>query len=144
MTENQDPFDPLREFVYLHAEKKRLKAELDEIQAKLNEVESQAVNRMADEGFNKIRLDSSVGAVTVYLHNTVRASAVTDKDRDSIGVELATCGDPELECLVQPTFNLNTVSRVVRDYVGGGEELPPVLARNFNITERAELRVRKS
>jgi len=144
MTQTQDNLDPLREYVYLHAEKQRLKAELESVQQALAAVESSAVERMMDDGFSKIRLDTSNGAWTVYLSEVTRAKLKPDADRDSVTVSLASCGDPDLESLVQPAFNLNTISRVVKDYIENDEKLPAPLADNFTVQTHPEIRVRRN
>ena len=138
-----DALDPIRAYVSLTAEKRRLKAELEEVQSRIYQVERQAIDAMMDQGFSKISLGDEAGNATVYLSSVTRAKMAQDADRDEATVAIAQCEDPDVAALVSPSFNLNSVSRAIKDMNEAGEPLPEVLQKYFTINETPELRIRR-
>lgn len=137
--------DQLREYVALSARKAALKAELDDIQRQLSELEPQLIEAFADEGVQNINVDGH----TVYLSAQLWASPV-DGDYERACDALIAAGLGEF---VGRRFNTNTLSAWIREYVRDEtgnypDDIQTALPQAFNgaIEARKDwsLRVRKA
>lgn len=99
----------LRTWVALSERKARLKVELDNVQARLKEMEPELINAFADEGIQNVNLDGH----TVYLQAQIWASPV-DGDYERACDALVAAGLGEF---VGRRFNTNTLSSWVREHV---------------------------
>lgn len=126
-------FTAFAELVY---EKRRLEAELREINLKIKKMEQPLVNDMVAASVRSI----SVGDSTVFLVDSVRAKMKPDVER-SLAIEAMEAAG--LEDLLRYDFNLNTVSAWARELLEDGRELPGDVGKYLDIVQGPELRVRK-
>ena len=127
----------LDKFTALTLRKRKLKAELSEIETELRTVGARLLDDMLTNGVKSIK----VADATVYVQESMSAKLREDIERKQAidGLERLGLGD-----LLKVDFNLNTLSAWCREVRDSGEELPPGFSMYFDVETRPELRVRKS
>ena len=114
--------DRLEEYISLTKLKHDLEHELDAAKADIATLETQLLEDFAELGVSSVR---SVGGATLYLHRQLWANAAPGVDGDGDypraceALRLAGLGD-----LVQPRFNANSLSALVREWARNDEPMP--------------------
>ena len=135
--------EKLRRYVELDSRKRELKDELKTTNEEMRKLGEQLLNEFEHSGIQNINVDG----VTIYIHRQLWAGA---KDKPAAIQALKKAG---LVDYVAETFNTQSLSAWVREQVALAEDddmediydaLPPEFRDAINVSERFELRARRS
>lgn len=138
----------INQYAELRARRDALKAELDDVNKRIETLGDACQIEFAENGIDSMRCAHG----TLYVARTLWAGAVQVEGADG-----KTHGDAErtaealrragLEWMVKPSFNVQTLSAWVREQPRdeqGEIILPDALKGNISITEKPEIRLRKA
>lgn len=128
----------LKRYVELETEKRRLDDELDAVKKEMGVLESDVLEYFAEMGYDNVRFRDL--GMTAFLKKTTRAN-VAPEDKDAAATALEACGYGDI---IKATFNMNSLSALVRELLDDGGELPEEMAKYIKPIDIFTVGVRKS
>lgn len=128
--------EQIRSFHELETERRELESQLKDLKKRQEQLKVHLIEAFADNGIQSINVDG----LTVYLHRQIWASASGPE-------AMAALKEVGLDDLVKETCNAMTFSAWVREQPTddqGMPILPPELDGRANVSERFDIRSRKS
>jgi hypothetical protein len=136
MTDDNFNVGLARQFAELQRRKGEVKAELDDIDRKLERLQPQLLEEFSKTGIPRIPVDG----YTVYLHRDLRARVPEGASKEEACEALKAAGHG---IYVEPGFNHNSVSALFRELDKNGEEIPSELKGKLEPVEIFTVRARR-
>jgi hypothetical protein len=121
------------EYVGLYRERARLRAELEDVEARIAEMETRVVDTLADLGLEHAATPEG----TVYIAEDIWASAV---DHEALAKRLEEMG---VEGIAPVRVNASKLSALVREWIREGGDVPEELRDLVRVSRQYRARVRQ-
>ena len=108
--------DQYKEFIDLSDKRKKLKAEVAQVEAELREKEGLLIDELLDNDMNKL----SIGDKTVYISNTLWANV--KKENKQLAIQALR--DAGYDDYLKESYNMNQLSKMLRTFVENEETSP--------------------
>ena len=129
-----------RHYAALINAKRNKKAEIDALDAEINQLQEEILATMSEEGLSSMRVDIEEGRFTIFPRRELWAGAMDgDYERACHALKVAGLGD-----LVEEKFNTNRLSSVVREMDAAGVPMPESFAGAIKVSEVFKLSVRRA
>ncbi len=137
-TTTTTPADPVQKLVDLTREKRELEDRLQQVVQELTARESQVLDLFAHNGYTRI---STKDGATAYLSRSLYARLNRDEN-DSHESAHQALTEHDLEYLVKPTVNLNSLKAWVRQMERDGTPIPEGLQPWIKTSEIFKVKVK--
>lgn len=126
--------DTLKALKLLIEKKRRLQAELREVQEEIDEMQPRALQILADEGIQNLRLDGML----LYIGRDVRPKIKEGWERHEVVEALKRAG---MDDFLKEDFNLRTLSAYFKEATDTNDDF--VFPDGLEMTEHFEIRLRR-
>lgn len=126
-----------REFAALYREKLELQARLLVVNKELEDRQEGMLELFGELGQQRTTIDD----VTLYVHRQLWANTRAGSTTEQACEAMVRHG---LEQFVAPRFNVQTLSSYVRELATKDDALPLAVQEHIDVTERTEIRARRS